>query len=223
MTRVLLAEDDVAIAEPLARALRREGYDVDLRADGPGALALAQSGVVDLLVLDLGLPGMDGLEVCRRLRTDGHGFPVLVLTARADEVDTVVGLDAGADDYVTKPFRLAELLARVRALLRRGSPDSGTAARGVRIDVESHRAFLGDDELNLTAKEFDLLRVLVRDAGRVITREQLMREVWDTTWWSSTKTLDMHISWLRKKLGDDAANPRFISTVRGVGFRFERG
>jgi DNA-binding response OmpR family regulator len=196
---------------------------VDLRADGPGALALAQSGVVDLLVLDLGLPGMDGLEVCRRLRTDGHGFPVLVLTARADEVDTVVGLDAGADDYVTKPFRLAELLARVRALLRRGSPDSGTAARGVRIDVESHRAFLGDEELNLTAKEFDLLRVLVRDAGRVITREQLMREVWDTTWWSSTKTLDMHISWLRKKLGDDAANPRFISTVRGVGFRFERG
>ena len=222
MTRVLLAEDDTAIADPLARALRREGYEVDLRPDGPGALALAQSGAVDLLVLDLGLPGMDGLEVCRRLRTDGHGFPVLVLTARADEVDTVVGLDAGADDYVTKPFRLAELLARVRALLRRGAAETGTAARGVRIDVDSHRAYLGDDELNLTAKEFDLLRVLVRDAGRVITREQLMREVWDTTWWSSTKTLDMHISWLRKKLGDDAANPRFISTVRGVGFRFER-
>jgi DNA-binding response OmpR family regulator len=223
MTRVLLAEDDAAIAEPLARALRREGYEVDVRADGPNALGHAQSGVVDLLVLDLGLPGMDGLEVCRRLRSDGHGFPVLVLTARADEVDTVVGLDAGADDYVTKPFRLAELLARVRALLRRGAPDSGTAARGVRIDVESHRAHLDDEELNLTAKEFDLLRVLVRDAGRVITREQLMREVWDTTWWSSTKTLDMHISWLRKKLGDDATNPRFISTVRGVGFRFERG
>jgi DNA-binding response OmpR family regulator len=223
MTRVLLAEDDVAIAEPLARALRREGYDVDLRSDGPTALTLAQSGSVDLLVLDLGLPGMDGLEVCRRLRSDGHGFPVLVLTARADEVDTVVGLDAGADDYVTKPFRLAELLARVRALLRRGAPETASAARGVRIDVESHRAYLGDEELNLTAKEFDLLRVLVRDAGRVITREQLMREVWDTTWWSSTKTLDMHVSWLRKKLGDDAANPRFISTVRGVGFRFERG
>jgi DNA-binding response OmpR family regulator len=223
MTRVLLAEDDVAIAEPLARALRREGYEVDLRADGPSALALAQSGVIDVLVLDLGLPGMDGLEVCRRLRIEGHTFPVLVLTARADEVDTVVGLDAGADDYVTKPFRLAELLARVRALLRRGAPDSGTAARGVRIDVESHRAYIDDNELNLTAKEFDLLRVLVREAGRVITREQLMREVWDTTWWSSTKTLDMHISWLRKKLGDDAANPRFISTVRGVGFRFERG
>jgi DNA-binding response OmpR family regulator len=223
MTRVLLAEDDTSISEPLARALRREGYQVEVRDDGPQALDAAVRGGVDLLVLDLGLPSMDGLEVCRRLRGDGHTFPVLILTARADEVDTVVGLDAGADDYVTKPFRLAELLARVRALLRRGAPDMTAGVHGVRIDVESHRAWLGDDELNLTAKEFDLLRVLVRDAGRVVTRDQLMREVWDTTWWSSTKTLDMHISWLRKKLGDDAASPRFITTVRGVGFRFERG
>ncbi|KWX02416.1 DNA-binding response regulator [Carbonactinospora thermoautotrophica] len=222
MTRVLLAEDDTAISEPLARALRREGYDVEVREDGPAALGYAVQGGVDLLVLDLGLPGMDGLEVCRRLRTDGHSFPVLILTARADEVDTVVGLDAGADDYVTKPFRLAELLARVRALLRRGQNDTTTGVHGVRIDAESHRAWLGDKELNLTAKEFDLLRVLVREAGRVVTRDQLMREVWDTTWWSSTKTLDMHISWLRKKLGDDAHHPKYITTVRGVGFRFER-
>jgi DNA-binding response OmpR family regulator len=222
MTRVLLAEDDMAISEPLARALRREGYQVDVREDGPAALDCALGSGVDLLVLDLGLPGMDGLEVCRRLRSEGQLFPVLVLTARADEVDTVVGLDAGADDYVTKPFRLAELLARVRALLRRGSADSGSGVHGVRIDVDSHRAWIGDRELSLTAKEFDLLRVLIRDAGRVVTRDQLMREVWDTTWWSSTKTLDMHISWLRKKLGDDAAKPRFITTVRGVGFRFER-
>jgi DNA-binding response OmpR family regulator len=223
MTRVLLAEDDASISEPLARALRREGYEVEVREDGPTALETALLGAVDLVVLDLGLPDMDGLDVCRRIRVEGHTFPVLVLTARADEVDTVVGLDAGADDYVTKPFRLAELLARVRALLRRGTTESPQpSTHGVRIDVESHRAWMGDDELQLTAKEFDLLRVLVRDAGRVVTREQLMREVWDTTWWSSTKTLDMHISWLRKKLGDDAANPRFISTVRGVGFRFEK-
>jgi DNA-binding response OmpR family regulator len=222
MTRVLLAEDDQAISEPLARALRREGYDVEVREDGPGALESATSGdPVDLVVLDLGLPGMDGLEVCRRLRAAGHTVPVLVLTARADEVDTVVGLDAGADDYVTKPFRLAELLARSRALLRRGTSDGTSGVHGVRIDTESHRAWLDDRELSLTAKEFDLLRVLLRESGKVVTREQLMREVWDTAWWGSTKTLDMHVSWLRKKLGDDAASPRYITTVRGVGFRFE--
>ena len=220
MTRVLLAEDDAGIAEPLARALRREGYDVDVRADGREALAGAIEGV-DLLVLDLGLPGMDGLEVCRELRAQGQTVPVLVLTARADEVDTVVGLDAGADDYVTKPFRLAELLARARALLRRGGQESATSAH-VRIDPDARRAFLDDVELHLTAKEFDLLRLLVREAGRVVPREQIMREVWDADWYGPTKTLDMHVSWLRRKLGDDAGQPRFISTVRGVGFRFER-
>jgi DNA-binding response OmpR family regulator len=220
MTRVLLAEDDSAIAEPLARALRREGYDVDVHGDGPSALAGAIEGI-DLVVLDLGLPGLDGLDVCRELRARGSDVPVLVLTARADEVDTVVGLDAGADDYVTKPFRLAELLARTRALLRRGGQESGPRSR-VRIDVEARRAFLDDDELQLTAKEFDLLRVLVREAGRVVPREHLMREVWDADWFGSTKTLDMHVSWLRRKLGDEAGQPQFIATVRGVGFRFER-
>jgi DNA-binding response OmpR family regulator len=220
MTRVLLAEDDAAIAEPLARALRREGYDVDVRADGRAALEGATEGV-DLLVLDLGLPGMDGLEVCRELRAQGQTVPVLVLTARAEEVDTVVGLDAGADDYVTKPFRLAELLARARALLRRGGHEPPASAR-VRIDAEARRAFLDDVELHLTAKEFDLLRLLVREAGRVVPREQIMREVWDADWYGPTKTLDMHVSWLRRKLGDDAGQPRFIATVRGVGFRFER-
>jgi DNA-binding response OmpR family regulator len=221
MTRVLLAEDDVAIAEPLARALRREGYDVDVHGDGPSALSGA-AGSVDLVVLDLGLPGMDGLDVCRELRSRGNDVPVLVLTARADEVDTVVGLDAGADDYVTKPFRLAELLARARALLRRGGHEPAGAGPPVRIDVEARRAFLDNEELQLTAKEFDLLRVLAREAGRVVPREQLMREVWDADWFGSTKTLDMHVSWLRRKLGDEAGQPRFISTVRGVGFRFER-
>jgi DNA-binding response OmpR family regulator len=157
------------------------------------------------------------------MRAEGLVLPVLVLTARADEVDTVVGLDAGADDYVTKPFRLAELLARVRALLRRGSIElPATGVQDVRIDVDSRRAWIDSRELALTAKEFDLLRVLMRDAGKVVTRETLMREVWDTSWWGSTKTLDMHVSWLRRKLGDDATNPRYIATVRGVGFRFER-
>ena len=224
MARVLLVEDDRDIAEPLARALAREGYEVSKAGDGIVALDAVKGAPPDLIILDIGLPGMDGLDVCRHVREARPQLPILMLTARDGELDTVAGLDAGADDYVTKPFRLAELLARVRALLRRGAtePAPQPATHGVRIDVESHRAWMGEEELQLTAKEFDLLRVLVRDAGRVVTRDQLMREVWDTTWWSSTKTLDMHISWLRKKLGDDAANPRYIATVRGVGFRFEK-
>lgn len=225
MTRVLLAEDDPAIAEPLARALGREGYDVVVQGTGQGAIDNVPSA--DLLILDLGLPDMDGLDVARWVRSRGLTTPVLVLTARADEVDLVVGLDAGADDYVTKPFRLAELLARVRALLRRSQADGGEdeelTAKDVRMDLAAHRAFQGDRELHLTAKEFDLLRVLVREAGSVVSRDQLMREVWDSDPTGSTKTLDMHVSWLRRKLGDDANDPRYISTVRGMGFRFESG
>ena len=222
MTAVLLAEDDPSISEPLARALRREGYEVSVRDEGGEALRLVLAGGIDLVVLDLGLPTMDGLEVCRRLRAEGRSVPVLVLTARVEEVDLVVGLDAGADDYVTKPFRLAELLARVRALLRRGGTEVPDV-NGVRVNAESRRAWLGDEELTLTAKEFDLLNTLVLGAGKVITREQLMRDVWDASRGTSSKTLDMHISWLRRKLGDDAASPRLITTVRGLGFRFELG
>ena len=220
MTKVLLAEDDPAIADPLARALRREGYDVDVCADGESALeqALLQP---DLLVLDLGLPKMDGLEVCRRLRQEGSSVPVLVLTARADEVDTVVGLDAGADDYVTKPFRLAELLARARALLRRGVVEAPVSDALVKIDPEGRRVFLRGQEVQLTGKEYDLLKVLVGNEGKVVSRERLMRDVWDSAWYGSTKTLDMHISVLRRKLGDDAAHPSYITTIRGVGFRFD--
>ena len=221
MTSVLLAEDDASISDPLARALRREGYDVNVSADGPTTLDAALAGGIDLIVLDLGLPRLDGLEVCRRLRSEGQSVPVLILTARADEVDTVIGLDAGADDYVTKPFRLAEFLARVRALLRRGSTET-SQAQGVRVDTEARRAWLGDTELDLTTKEFDLLSVLVNEAGKVVTREQIMREVWDDTEGSASKTLDMHVSWLRRKLGDDPQHSRLVTTVRGVGFRFER-
>ncbi|MFP3714857.1 response regulator transcription factor [Isoptericola variabilis] len=225
MTHVLLAEDDPAIAEPLARALTREGYDVVVQGTGQGAIENATTA--DIVVLDLGLPDMDGLDVARELRGSGLAVPILVLTARADEVDLVVGLDAGADDYVTKPFRLAELLARVRALLRRTHGESveeeELRAQDVRVDVAAHRAFQGDRELHLTTKEFDLLKVLVANAGSVVVRDTLMRDVWGSDPVGSTKTLDMHVSWLRRKLGDDANAPRYVSTVRGLGFRFELG
>lgn len=220
MMRVLLAEDDATISEPLSRALRREGYAVDVAEDGRAALTLAEGEAPDLVILDIGLPYLDGLEVCRRIRQEGLTAPVLILTARGDEVDTVVGLDAGADDYVTKPFRLAELLARVRALLRRGSDSREVGDRPITVDIKARRAFFRGQEVALTAKEFDLLRVLTREEGRVVPRETLMLEVWDS-WFGSTKTLDMHISVLRRKLGDDAHSPRYIVTVRGVGFRFQ--
>lgn len=222
MTRVLLVEDDPAISEPLARALRREGYEVDIRCDGRQALEGVRDNP-DLVVLDIGLPEIDGLEVCRRLRAEGRTVPVLMLTARADEVDLVVGLDAGADDYVAKPFRLAELQARVRALLRRNVAEPAPVEPElIRIDPQGRLAWFRGEELQLTAKEFDVLRVLVREQGKVVSRDQLMREIWETSWFGSTKTLDMHISVLRRKLGDDANQSRYISTIRGVGFRFER-
>lgn len=221
MNVVLLAEDDPAIAEPLSRALHREGYEVQVVGDGPSALAEASDGGADLLVLDLGLPGMDGLEVCRRLRSAGRGLPVLMLTARADEVDFVVGLDAGADDYVAKPFRLAELMARIRALLRRRAPET-LEASGVRMDLGARLVTVDGSEIQLANKEFELLRVLMQHAGNVVTRDEILDEVWNGPELRNSKTLDMHMSWLRRKLGD--GNPRAaerrIATVRGVGFRF---
>jgi DNA-binding response OmpR family regulator len=222
VARVLLAEDDTAIAEPLARALRREGYDVDVAVTGTEALDLVGRST-DLVVLDLGLPEVDGLDVCRRLRAAGHQVPVLMLTARGAELDAVVGLDAGADDYVSKPFRVGELLARLRALLRRtGAGHDRLQAGDLCIDLDARRVMRSDEELALSNKEFDLLVALVEHQGTVVTREQLMRDVWHTDWMGSSKTLDMHVSWLRRKLGDDASAPRHITTVRGVGFRFER-
>ena len=225
---VLLVEDDDGIATPLSAALRGDGHQVVRVATGGDALRAAAEGVA-AVVLDLGLPDIDGVEVCRRLREVAPQAPVLMLTARTSEADVVVGLDAGADDYVTKPFRLAELLARLRALLRRATADaprSGhrtVAAQDVRVDIDARRAWVGDNELDLTPKEFDLLALLVAEAGTVVERERIMQEVWDTNWFGSTKTLDMHVSWLRRKLGDDANAPRYLTTVRGVGFRFDTG
>ncbi len=220
-----MVEDDAGIREPLVRALAREGYDVEAVADGAAAVREALAGAPDLLLLDLGLPGLDGLEVCRLVRRERRRLPILVLTARDEELDLVQGLDAGADDYVTKPFRLAELLARVRALLRRGTePAEGVIEVGeLRIDLASHRAARGDRELELTPKEFGLLAFLAAHSGQALRRERIMREVWDQNWFGSTKTLDVHVSSLRRKLGDDATDPELLLTVRGIGFRLEAG
>ena len=221
MSRVLVAEDDPGISEPLVRALGREGYDVTHVTDGPAALDAALSGSADLLVLDLGLPGMDGLDVCRSLRSRGSSLPVLVLTARTDEPDLVVGLDAGADDYVGKPFRIAELMARVRAQLRRSAgPEHDVVQVGeIVVDDSSRRVTVDDEELGLTPKEYELLLLLMSKVGVVVGRDELMREVWQTEWLGATKTLDMHVSTLRRKLGPSGAR---ITTVRGVGFRLEK-
>ncbi len=212
---MLLVEDDTGIAVPLSRALQREGHEVVVVGDGHTALARADDEEVDLLVLDLGLPGMDGLDICRRLRRVRPDVPVLMLTARTDEVDFVVGLDAGADDYVAKPFRLAELLARVRALLRRSVPDA-LEVGGVRMDVAGRRVLIDGTEVGLANKEFELLRVLLSRSGQVVSREEILRDVWKGLELKNTKTLDMHISWLRRKIGSSR-----IATVRGVGFRFD--
>ena len=226
MTTVLVVEDDPAIARPLTRALEREGHDVAAAATGAGALATLDAPEqpdIALVILDLGLPDLDGLEVCRRIRATGRDLPVLMLTARTDEADFVVGLDAGADDYVAKPFRMAELLARVRALLRRRLP-SLIEVNGVRVDASARRVEVDGTEVTLANKEFELLRVMMSRAGQVVTREEILAEVWNDPAMKTSKTLDMHMSWLRRKLASarstpDAGSP--ISTVRGVGFRFD--
>ena len=222
---ILLIEDEEAISEPLAAALSREGFDTVVTGTAESGLELFDKRAPDLVLLDVMLPDGDGRDVLRRIRETSR-TPVVMLTARGEEMDRVLGLELGADDYVTKPFSAAELAARVRAVLRRTGE---TAARSeavleagdVRMDLDTHEATLAGEPLELTVKEFDLLRVLLEHPGKLVKRNDLVHEVWDPAWFGSTKTLDVHISALRKKLGDDPAAPRYIHTVRGVGFRFE--
>ena len=212
--QILIVEDDDAIAKPLAAGLEREGFDVTRVATGEDAL---EAALPDLVLLDLRLPGMDGTEVCRRLRARSD-VPIIVVTAKGEEVDRVVGLELGADDYLVKPFGFRELLARIRAVMRRARPGTDRAqihVGALEIDVRGRRAVMGDDALNLTTKEFDLLALLASEQGDVVSRQRILREVWDTEWFGPTKTVDVHVASLRKKLGD----PGWIETVRGVGLR----
>ncbi len=220
---VLLVEDEASIAEPFAKALEREGFTPVVAATAAAARELFAKRRPNIVLLDLTLPDGDGRELCREWRRESQ-VPIIMLTARGTETDRVVGLELGADDYVVKPFSAAEVAARIRAVLRRAAPDRAAqhervAIGELAIDPATRSATLRGTELGLTRKEFDLLARLARDPGTVVSREDLMADVWDENWFGSTKTLDVHIGFLRRKLGDDAASPRYLRTVRGVGFQ----
>jgi two-component system response regulator RegX3 len=219
---VLLVEDETSISEPFSRALDREGFVAIVAASVEEARAAFRLRDPDIVLLDLMLPDGDGRDLARELRAASQ-VPIIMLTARGSEIDRVVGLELGADDYVVKPFAAAEVIARIRSVLRRSrhsEPAEKLAAGDVTVDIAARQAWLSGSELSLTRKEFDLLARLARSAGHVVTREDLMNDVWDENWFGSTKTLDVHMAALRRKLGEDPAAPRHIQTVRGVGFRF---
>jgi two-component system response regulator RegX3 len=220
--RVLLVEDEESISQPFSNALTREGFLPTVAASVAEARAAVAEQEPDIVLLDLMLPDGDGRELARELRAASQ-VPIIMLTARGSEIDRVVGLELGADDYVVKPFAAAEVIARIRAVLRRSrqrEPGSRIKVGEVAIDMAARQAWIGEDELSLTRKEFDLLARLARAPGQVVTREDLMSDVWDENWFGSTKTLDVHMTALRRKLGEDPSAPRYIQTVRGVGFRF---
>lgn len=219
---VLLVEDEDAISEPLAEYLDREGFEVELAPSLEQASLAFAERPPDFILLDVMLPDGDGRDLCREIRKTSD-VPILMLTARGEEIDKILGLELGADDYMVKPFSARELVARVRAVMRRGRP---TARKGaitvgaITLDPGARTCTKDGEPVELAAKEFDLLHMLMGGAGQVLKREEIMDEVWDPHWFGPTKTLDVHISWLRKKLEDDPANPAYITTVRGVGFRF---
>jgi two-component system response regulator RegX3 len=222
---VLLVEDEPSITEPLAESLGREGFDAKIAGTVSEALALAAQIEPDLVLLDVMLPDGSGFDVCRELRQRSQ-VPIIMLTARGEEADRVVGLELGADDYVVKPFSAREVVARIRAVLRRTESKPGDDQAGpieigeLRLDPAKREVTKDGEPLELSRKEFELLQLLMQNAGSVVTREQAFEDVWDTNWFGSTKTLDVHVSGLRRKLGDDSSEPRFLHTVRGVGFRF---
>lgn len=223
MTSILVVEDDAVLRDTLALNLRAEGYEVHSAEDGESGLALARDLDPDLVVLDVMLPKLDGLTVCRILRRKSQ-VPIIILTARGTEADKIVGLETGADDYIVKPFSLGEFLARVRAALRRGSvaPATDELSSGeLRIDLISRRAYIGETELQLAPKEFELLATLMRHAGAVLTRDLLLTRVWGDDYLGDTRTVDVHIRWLREKIEEDPSHPERIITLRGVGYRFE--
>jgi len=226
VTRILIVEDEPSLSEPLAFLLRKEGYDIEVTEDGRAALAAFDRAGADLVLLDLMLPGLSGTEVCRELRTRSS-VPIIMLTAKDSEVDIVVGLELGADDYVTKPYSSRELLARIRAVLRRRTEvdegdDHGVVEVGtVRMDTERHAVAVRGAEVAMPLKEFELLELLMRNAGRVLTRGQLIDRVWGSDYFGDTKTLDVHIKRIRSKIEDEPSEPKLLLTVRGLGYRFE--
>jgi DNA-binding response OmpR family regulator len=224
--RVLLVEDEPSISVPFSQALAREGFVATVAASAAQAREAFQAGEPDIVLLDLMLPDADGRDLTRELRAWSR-VPIIMLTARATRTDRIVGLELGADDYVVKPFDTAEVIARIRAVLRRSRERAGSQgqlhAGAVSVDVPARRAWCEGREMSLTRKEFDLLARLLADPGQVVTREDLMSDVWDENWFGSTKTLDVHLAALRRKLGDEPAAPRYIQTVRGVGYRFAGG
>jgi DNA-binding response OmpR family regulator len=225
--RILVIDDEPMIVEPVSYNLKQEGFEVVTATDGEAGLKLAETGNFDLILLDLMLPGIDGLEICRTLRKQSE-IPIIMLTAKEGEIDRVLGLELGADDYITKPFSMRELLARVKAVLKR----TGTAepvsqgqtinCDGLKIDLLGHEVLVNGEVVNLSSKEFELLRVLASHPGQVLTREQLLDLVWGNDYFGDTRTVDVHIRWLREKIEADPGAPQFILTVRGTGYKFKK-